>query len=153
VTGPDAEAIEGMIHLLARNVAFNLTGRGHSIAKMRIHAYPFYWAFAGAAGAGLAAGILQHAYRQQYDQYRTSDRFDDIARHYDRANLNFHARNIVLGASGAGLIAGVILWLQNGRENNFLLADGSPAASGRLVITPSFDRPRDGFTIRVTWYH
>jgi len=152
VTGPDAEAIEKMVHLLARNVAYNLTGAGSAVSKVRVHEYPFYWAFAGAAAAGVTAGILHHTYRQEYDRYQESEKFDNIARHYDRANRYYHARNAALGVGAAALLTGIVLWMQNIREDNYLLCGVTPARTNRLVIAPAYDAGREAFTLKLAWH-
>jgi TolB-like protein len=122
VTGPDKEAVEVMIRVLANNIANNLTGEGRRIRESRVKNYRSYYFLGAGVLAGTAAIIFHADYKDNYDTYHQASRLDEFNGPYERANKNYKARNATALIAVAALTTGITLWLKSKSEANVILA-------------------------------
>jgi TolB-like protein len=129
VIGPDREALQEMVRLLASNILFNLTGEGEYRASRRLKSYPANWFFLATGLTAVAAGLTHWASQDAYHQYQSASDLNDIDSDYDRANKLHHARNVLAITSGVLAITSATLWLKNHSAGNQILAAGTPQNS------------------------
>src|SRR3990172_3590707 len=85
VTGPDKEAVEVMIRVLANNIANNLTGEGRRLRDSRLRNYRLHYFLGVGVLASTAAIIFPADYEDNYDKYHQASRLDEFDGPYDRA--------------------------------------------------------------------
>jgi len=122
VTGSGEENIQPMIHILAQNIIFDLTGRGVRLAEQKIKNFKVPYA-AGITGVLALTTILFYAdYRDNYDRYHQATEFADFDRYYDRANRSHKIRNWFMAATGAALVTTITLWRMDQSRDNRVFA-------------------------------
>jgi TolB-like protein len=132
VIGPDGEALDEMVHLLAVNVLFNLTGEGAHQQNVRVKNYPTSWFLLATALTTAATGVTHVISNDAYQDYQSATDLDEFDKNYNRATDFRKARNVLAVASGALAMVSVHLWLKGRSEKNQIFAGMEPERRWRL---------------------
>jgi len=132
ITGNDERTLEPMVKLLARNLIYNLTGKGERQQFTQIHRYYWDWGLATTAALAIATTVLHFKYQDNYDQYHDTNQLNQFDRYYHDANTYHKSRNIMLGVTGAAAWTTLILWKKDKDENNKIYASNSMSVPERI---------------------
>ncbi|MGH7496826.1 MAG: CsgG/HfaB family protein [bacterium] len=148
VIGQDRQVLDDMVHLLASNVLYNLTGEGGHQQNLRVKNYPTSWFLLATAVTATAAGVTHVISHDAYQQYQSTTDLEEFDKYYNRATNFRTARNVLAVASGALAVASVHLWLKARSEKNQVFAAREPDRQWRLQEV-AFCAGADGIQIGV----
>ncbi|NOY60839.1 MAG: hypothetical protein GXO75_18170 [Calditrichaeota bacterium] len=150
VTGPNEKAIEKMVHVLANNINFNLTGHGERKTRANVKNY----FAAGVMGAGIGSAVLtivfHSAYRKNYQKYGDAQKLAEFDHYYDKANRSYKARNFMLSTTAVLVTTGIVLWLEGKSENNKVFARNQEIRDVRFAVQPFYNDIPRAFGLQVT---
>lgn len=116
VEAPDNKHFRQMVHLLANNIRFKLTGEGKYKSKASLKKYPTKTLLLSTLASGLMAGILENSSNKAYQDYHNTSSLELMEKHYDKAN-RLHKLSGVFGTiAGIGILATTYSWLKNMRQ-------------------------------------
>ncbi|HPG38449.1 MAG TPA: CsgG/HfaB family protein [bacterium] len=150
VTGPDKNAMDAMVQLLAQNIIVNLTGEGKRQEKVYVNKFYAPWVLAAGAGTGIAAAFTHSSYRSNYDKYNDATRLNEFDGHYDKANRAFKTRNVLIGVSAGILTAGAVMWIKSKSESNQVLAGRTHHDNYQYALLPFYDHQQQAVGIQLT---
>lgn len=110
---PDTKYLSEMAELLGNNLRFQLTGSGQYRHRMALKKYPTPHFLAGTAATLTAALIVNNAFHNKQDEYRSASRLEDFDSRYDSANRLNKARHALFGAAGVFTAATLYCWIRN----------------------------------------
>ena len=150
VTGSSQRNLPIMIHLLAQNIVFDLTGQGLHVSERKIKNYKVIPA-AGISGALALVTLIYHLdYRKNYDSYHQATQFDEFDRYYDRANRSHKIRNWFMAATAACLTTTFVLWrADKSRANRVFAASHSPSRQFADNISLAIQPWKDALSVSV----
>ena len=153
VTGPNKQAVEKMVQVLANNIHLKLTDNGNYISAQKVTHYPSKWFLAAGAGSTLVAALFHNSYNDKYDAYKSSSLLGEIEQNYDKANKAYRMRNVFIGTSVALLGTGMILWFADKSQGNTILAGIPVSDSGRLFVTPCYASETNMIGLNLTLHY
>lgn len=150
VTGPNEKAVEKMVHVLANNINFNLTGHGER--KTVTHVKNYFSAGVLAAGVSSAAltFVLHSAYNKNYQKYADAQNLADFDYYYDKANRSYKTRNFMISTTAVLLTAGVVLWLEGKSDKNKIFARNPGIHDIRFAVQPFYENGSTTFGLQLT---
>jgi TolB-like protein len=113
VQSKDQNQLDKMVHLLANNLQYQLTGSGTYQSKISLKKCPVSYFLIGTLGSGLATLIVHNQYLKKQDEYRQVTKLESFDSAYDSANHLYQARTILISVTGAGLAGTLYCWLRN----------------------------------------
>ena len=113
VQSKDRNQLDKMVHLLANNLQYQLTGRGSYQSKLSLKKCPATYFLIGTLGSGLATLIVHDQYLKKQDEYRQATKLESFDSAYDSANRLYQARTVLLSVTGAGLAGALYCWFRN----------------------------------------
>jgi len=113
VSAPDQKYLNTMIQFLADNIEFELTRKGGRREKILLKSRKMWYYLGVSIGSGIGAALMHKAYRDNWDNYKTTTDLDKFDLYYDRANSQ---RKWYIGFSALGAVslgATIVSWIQN----------------------------------------
>ncbi len=154
VTGKDEQRINPMVQLLARNIIFDLTGKGMRLTEQKVKNYKLPYFAVTSAVLGIVTVGFHADYRSNYDRYRETTDFDEFDRYYDRANRSHKIRNWFMVATAASMITTFTIWRMDKSRDNRVFASNYQSKLGKFAgqinvgIFPSPTSFTFGLTVR-----
>jgi len=109
----DKKHLQTMVHLLANNIAYRMTGNNKYTDSIKLQQYPtYYFAGAGALFAGLT--LLAHSsYATNLDKYHNTRRPDKFDTYYNKADSAYKLEYWMGGLTAAALSGILFCWIKN----------------------------------------
>ncbi len=150
VTGPDKNAMDTMVQMLAQNIIVNLTGEGERQEKVYVNKFYAPWVLAVGVGTGIAAALTHSSYRNSYDKYNNATRLNEFDDHYDKANRAYKTRNVLIGVSAGILVTGAAIWIKSKSAGNQVLAGRMHNDNFQYALLPFYDHQQQAVGIQLT---
>ena len=150
VTGPDGDAVESMVRILANNINHNLSGNGRHVQQMAISNY--YAPLVLAVGTCSAVGAirLNTSYRKYYDDYENTEYLSEFDNYYDKANRHYKWRNVMIGTTAALLTTGIYLWFKGKSRSNRIYAASGANTRREIRMSAFFQHRPDAIGLKVS---
>jgi TolB-like protein len=113
VQAPDADHLTEMVTLLGNNIIFILSGNGDYQESITLKKYPTTYFLVASAGLALSTVLVNNAYNEQLDEYRSASGLSDFDDKYDTANTLYKTRNILAVLTGVALAGTIYCWINN----------------------------------------
>ncbi len=150
VTGPNQKAIEKMVHVLANNINFNLTGHGQRKNMTNVNNYFSTGVLGAGLGSAVLTVVLHSAYRNNYQKYNDAQKLAEFDHYYDKANRSYKARNFMISATTVLLTTSLVLWLEEKSEKNKIFARNANVHNIRFAMQPFYINISSTFGLQLT---
>ncbi len=143
VTGPSKDYVNAMAELLANNIAFDLTGEGARLQRMKLKGAPATALFISTAALGAATAVAWKTHDKWYDKYKQNTRLGNMNTYYNKANSWYKATGIIASATAVSLGAWIYAVIKNKTTDREIFAHNNGLkASSFWVLSPVIDAER-----------
>jgi TolB-like protein len=142
VDSPHQKYLSEMVELLGNNLRHQLTGGGKYKEKISLKKCPTLYFLAGTGAALTATLLVNKAFHDRQDEYRSATNLEDFDRLYDSANRLNTARYVLATVTGIGAVITIYCWAKNLSPDEVLAA--------QLPVMPYVTFPKKGeFTLGI----
>jgi TolB-like protein len=150
VTGPSKDHSNTMARVLAQNIAFQLTGEGERVQKIRLQGAPTVPFFISTTALGITSGILFSQKKKLTDNYQHAGSLGPISSDYKKANTTYKAATAFTCAAAVSLGAYIYCLIKNNSSPLDIFAEHATHEPPRLAVNPVWDIPGKNLAINLS---
>ena len=132
VIAPDENHLEEMIQLLGNNIKKVLVGQGTYTEKIQLSEMPTAYFAIATAGLAVTTVLLNNAYVDNYNAYKSATQLSNFDSKYDDANNMNKLKILAASVAGVALVGTIYCWVRNMSANEILAVN-----EGEINIYPN----------------